>query len=72
MSADQTRARQANRQNDPSHNEPGHNEQDAEGPSPLLEQAQAWANVAREAHEHCIRGDEAERMLERRQNASGQ
>lgn len=67
MPADHTRTRQANRQNEPSHTEP-----DAAGPSPLLEQAQAWANVAREAHQNCVRGDEAERMLERRRNTSGQ
>ena len=47
-------------------------EPDAAGPSPLLEQAQAWANVAREAHQHCVRGDQAEQMLMRRRNASGQ
>jgi hypothetical protein len=42
------------------------------GPSPLLEQAQAWADVAREAHDNCVKGDEAERALHQRRNTSGQ
>jgi hypothetical protein len=67
MPDDQTRTRQANAEN-----EPRQTEADAAGPSPLLEQAQAWANVAREAHQHCVQGDEAEQMLVRRRNASGE
>ena len=41
-------------------------------PSPLLAQAQAWADVAREAHDNCAQGDEAERDLQRRRNSPGQ
>ena len=41
-------------------------------PSPLLERAQAWANVAREAHDNCVKGDEAEKQLNQRRNSSGQ
>jgi hypothetical protein len=42
------------------------------GPSPLLEQAQGWAAVAREAHANCQKGAEAEQVYERRRNRSGQ
>jgi hypothetical protein len=42
------------------------------GPSPLLQQAQAWADVAREANEECVTGDEAEKELQARRNESGQ
>ncbi len=45
---------------------------EAGGPSPLLEQAQAWANLAREAHANILKGDEAERALHQRRNTSGQ
>jgi hypothetical protein len=37
-----------------------------------LEQAQAWANLAREAHANILKGDEAERALHQRRNTSGQ
>ena len=42
------------------------------GPSPLLEQAQAWANLAREAHANTLKGAEAELALHQRRNTSGQ
>ncbi|HUG92610.1 MAG TPA: hypothetical protein VML55_17350 [Planctomycetaceae bacterium] len=38
----------------------------------LLQQAQAFAQVAREALDACHRGAEAERELHRRRNRSGQ
>jgi len=45
---------------------------EAGGPSPLLEQAQAWADLAREAHANIVKGDEAECALRQRRNTSGQ
>jgi hypothetical protein len=42
------------------------------GPSPLLEQALAWTNVARDANDDCVKGDEAEKELRARRNESGQ
>ena len=42
------------------------------GPNPVLEQATAYAQVAREALEECDRGADAHRELERRRNKSGQ
>jgi hypothetical protein len=42
------------------------------GPSPLLEQAMAWTNVARQANDECVKGDEAEKELQSRRNESGQ
>lgn len=42
------------------------------GASPLLEQAKAWADVARQAHANCVQSDEAERELRQRRNSSGQ
>jgi hypothetical protein len=45
---------------------------EASGPSPILEQAQAWADLAREAHANIVKGDEAERALRQRRNTSGQ
>jgi hypothetical protein len=45
---------------------------EAGGPSPLLEQAQAWADLAREVHANIVKGDEAERVLHQRRNTSGQ
>jgi len=44
----------------------------ADGPSPLLQQAAAYANVAREALQDCQRDGEAEQELIRRRNRSGQ
>lgn len=41
------------------------------GPSPLIEQAQAFANVAHQALEDCEAAD-AEAELHRRRNTSGQ
>ena len=67
MPNDHTRTRHANAENEPKQTEANTAE-----PSPLLEQAQAWADVARAAHLHCVQGDEAEQMLVRRRNASGQ
>jgi hypothetical protein len=46
--------------------------QESGEPSPLLEQAQAWANIAREAHDACAKGDQAEHLLHLRRNSSGQ
>ena len=42
------------------------------GPSPLAQQAAAYAQVAREALDDCERGADAHRELERRRNKSGQ
>ena len=52
--------------------EPSESALESGGPSPLLQQAQAWANVAREANDECVRGEEAERELLARRNESGQ
>jgi hypothetical protein len=49
-------------------NDPGPSDE----PSPLLVQAQAWADVAREANGACVQGDEAERVLQQRRNSPGQ
>jgi hypothetical protein len=43
-----------------------------DGPSPLLAQAQGYAQVARQAYDECERGADAERELDRRRNRSGQ
>jgi ribosome-binding protein aMBF1 (putative translation factor) len=40
--------------------------------SPLLEVAETYAQVAREAREDCERGVSAQEQLSRRRNASGQ
>jgi hypothetical protein len=44
----------------------------ANGPSPLLQQATEYADVAREALADCQRGAEAEQELIKRRNRSGQ
>jgi hypothetical protein len=38
----------------------------------LRQQAAAYANIAREAHDDCQRGADAEQELARRRNRSGQ
>ena len=42
------------------------------GPSPLLQQAAAYTQVARDALADCERGIDAELELQRRRNRSGQ
>ncbi len=44
----------------------------AGGPSPLLEQAQGWTNVAHEANHECVKGDKADKEMQARRNESGQ
>ena len=44
----------------------------AETPSPLLQQAHGWANVARQANDDCVKGAEAERAMVGRRNTPGQ
>ena len=67
MPAERTRQRPAIRQF-----EPGDTPPEPEGASPLLEQSQAIANVAREQAQQCARGDAAETKVRSRRNASGQ
>ena len=38
----------------------------------LLDQARGWGEVAREAHDECEKGENAEAELHRRRNNSGQ
>jgi hypothetical protein len=47
-------------------------EPETSGVSPLLQQAQAFVNVAREANNDCAKGDQAEKELHARRNESGQ
>ena len=67
MSIDDTRTRRKQRQAEASAGPA-----ETGGPSPLLEQAQAWANIARDAHDNCVKGEEAEKVLHQRRNSSGQ
>jgi len=67
MSTDRLRDRQTRRQV-----EPGDALPETGGPSPLLQQAQGFADVAREENENCARGVDAETALNRRRNTSGQ
>jgi hypothetical protein len=67
MSIESTRTHHKNREAEASH-DPG----EADAPSPLLAQAQAWVDIARAAHENCVKGEEAERVLHQRRNSSGQ
>lgn len=67
MSNEETRTRRNKRQVEPTGEAP-----QTGGPSPLAEQARAWATVAREAHAECAKGDEAEKELRQRRNTSGQ
>lgn len=43
-----------------------------QGASEVLQKAQGWAGVAREAHDDCQKGLDAEEELRRRRNRSGQ
>jgi hypothetical protein len=42
------------------------------GPSPLLQQAQGFVNVAHEVNNECVKGEEAEKEMKARKNESGQ
>lgn len=50
----------------------GDPEEGAAAGSPLLEQAQGFAQAARDAMNDCQRGEEAVREMQRRRNRSGQ
>ena len=67
MPTDRTRDHQVRRQADPREALPA-----TGAPSPLLAQAQGFADVARDANEDCARGDDAEATLQGRRNTSGQ
>ena len=67
MPSDQTRTIPVRR-----HVEPTPMAGDADEPSPLLAQAQGWADIAREAHQECAKGDKAEKALLGRRNTPGQ
>lgn len=60
------------------HNQTASTENPTEGPGEesnaetLLNQADAWTAVARDALSNCEQADEAERELHRRRNDSGQ
>ncbi len=49
-----------------------HGELPADGPSPLLQQATQYGQVARDSLKDCQRGAEAEQELKKRRNQSGQ
>jgi hypothetical protein len=49
-----------------------HGDPSTGGPSPLLQQAAGYADVARQARANCQRGADAEQELGRRRNRSGQ
>jgi hypothetical protein len=55
-----------------SHVEPLDDVRRSDGPSPLLAQAAAWTDVARQANDDCVKGEDAEKEMEARRNEPGQ
>ena len=67
MSVQRTKQRQSSRTVAPVDTAPA-----ADGPSPLLGQANGWGNVAREASDDCARDERAELALQQRRNGPGE